>query len=371
MEAQNIIEKSEGSKGVVASNGAITSRRKKTGDAEEEEESIVKCDSTDELTLQKLDSKHAENPPLEIVWRNVVLFALLHLASLYALLFQVKESKWQTLLWTYLLYLMGGLGVTAGSHRLWSHRSFKAAFPLRLLLVLFQTSALQNDVIEWARDHRVHHKYSETHADPHNANRGFFFAHIGWLLCRKHPEVKEKGKQIDLSDLYRDPLLVYQRKYYKPLVLLFCFLIPTIVPWCLWDESLLNAYFVPCLLRLTVGLNLTWAVNSVAHLWGTRPYDAETNPAENILVILGAAGEGHHNYHHTFPHDYSTSEHNVPGLSLIFNITTVFIDAMASIGWAYGRKRIDPAMVDRKAERSGDGHTHLGVFNPFAWRCRA
>ena len=83
--------------------------------------------------------------------------------------------------------------------------------------------------------------------------------------------------------------------------------------------------------RLTIGLNLTWAVNSVAHLWGTRPYDKESNPAENLLVILGAAGEGHHNYHHSFPHDYSTSEHNVPGLSLILNITT---------GWCYSYYRL-------------------------------
>lgn len=67
-------------------------------------------------------------------------------------------------------------------------------------------------MIEWARDHRVHHKYSETDADPHNATRGFFFAHIGWLLVRKHPEVKEKGKQLDFNDLMEDPILRFQRK---------------------------------------------------------------------------------------------------------------------------------------------------------------
>ena len=70
----------------------------------------------------------------------------------------------------------------------------------------------QNDIIEWSRDHRVHHKYSETEADPHNAKRGFFFAHIGWLLVRKHPDVKEKGKHVDLSDLYADPVLRFQRR---------------------------------------------------------------------------------------------------------------------------------------------------------------
>lgn len=334
------------------------------------DEKINCCDTTDELLLQKLEKAKDRKSPMIIVWRNVVLFSVLHLAAIYAVIFEVRQSKWQTLLWSYLLYLFGGIGVTAGSHRLWSHRSFKATFPLRLILVMLQTVALQNDVIEWARDHRVHHKYSETNADPHNAKRGFFFSHIGWLLVKKHPEVKEKGKQIDLSDLYKDPLLVYQRKYYKLLVLLFCFFVPTFVPWYFWGESFRNAYFVPGILRLCIGLNLTWAVNSIAHLWGTRPYDKESNPAENILVILGAAGEGWHNYHHSFPHDYSTSEVNVPGLSLVFNMTTVFIDAFAMLGWAYGRKKIDGEVVDQLVKRTGDGNSNWGVFNPFAWRYR-
>jgi len=67
-------------------------------------------------------------------------------------------------------------------------------------------------VYEWARDHRLHHKYSETNADPHNANRGFFFSHVGWLLCRKHPEIMEKGRGIDMSDLLTDPIVVFQKK---------------------------------------------------------------------------------------------------------------------------------------------------------------
>ncbi len=76
---------------------------------------------------------------------------------------------------------------------MWSHRSYKAKWPLRLILALSQTLALQRDIYEWAADHRVHHKYSETDADPHNAKNGFFFSHIGWLLVEKHPEVIKKG----------------------------------------------------------------------------------------------------------------------------------------------------------------------------------
>lgn len=70
----------------------------------------------------------------------------------------------------------------------------------------------QRDAYTWAHDHRVHHKYSETDADPHNATRGFFFSHIGWLLCRKHPEVIAKGRQLDIADLQADPVLRFQKK---------------------------------------------------------------------------------------------------------------------------------------------------------------
>ena len=70
----------------------------------------------------------------------------------------------------------------------------------------------QNDIYEWSRDHRMHHKFSETDADPHNARRGFFFAHMGWLLVRKHPDIKLKGPTIDMSDLSRDPVVRIQRK---------------------------------------------------------------------------------------------------------------------------------------------------------------
>ena len=68
-------------------------------------------------------------------------------------------------------------------------------------------------MIDWAKDHRVHHKYTDTNADPYNAKREFFFSHMGWLLVRKHPDVKKKGREIDMSDLFAEPVLVFQKKY--------------------------------------------------------------------------------------------------------------------------------------------------------------
>ncbi|XP_014252741.1 acyl-CoA Delta(11) desaturase-like [Cimex lectularius] len=292
-----------------------------------------------------------EEYKLTIVWRNVILFAYLHLAAVYGLYSLVFEAQWKTVLFVFVLYQMSALGITAGAHRLWSHRAYKAKLPLRILLAFFNTLAFQNHVIEWARDHRVHHKYSETDADPHNATRGFFFAHVGWLLCRKHPELKRKGKQIDMSDLENDPVLAFQKKYYLTLMPVVCFILPAIVPMYFWGETFTCAWFTASMFRYTLTLNLTWLVNSAAHMWGNKPYDATINPAENLGVALGAAGEGWHNYHHVFPWDYKAAELG----NYRANTTTAFIDLMAKIGWAYDLKTVPHEIINKRCQRTGDG----------------
>ncbi|KAL6426378.1 hypothetical protein ACFW04_009105 [Cataglyphis niger] len=105
-----------------------------------------------------------------------------------------------------------GFGITAGVHRLWSHKAYKAKWPLRLLLVFLFTITGQKDVYTWALDHRVHHKYSETDADPHDVRRGFFFAHVGWLFITPHPDVVDKRKAVDMSDLEADSIVMWQKR---------------------------------------------------------------------------------------------------------------------------------------------------------------
>jgi stearoyl-CoA desaturase (delta-9 desaturase) len=217
-------------------------------------------------------------------------------------------------------------------------------------LTFCNTLAFEDSVVDWARDHRVHHKFSETDADPHNAKRGFFFSHVGWLLCRKHPQVKEKGKQIDLSDLWADPILRFQKKYYNILMPLVSFVMPTVVPMYFWNETFGNAFCVN-LFRYALTLNATWLVNSAAHMWGDKPYDRFINPAENLVVAVLALGEGWHNYHHTFPWDYKTSELGKYSV----NFSAAFIDLFAKIGWAYELKTVSEEMIKKRVLRTGDG----------------
>ncbi|MCQ7632642.1 acyl-CoA desaturase [Salmonella enterica] len=297
-----------------------------------------------------------EGPPpkMEYVWRNIILMGLLHVAVLYGITL-VPSCKFYTLLWALVYYLISIEGIGAGAHRLWSHRTYKARLPLRLFLIIANTMAFQNDVYEWSRDHRTHHKFSETHADPHNSRRGFFFSHVGWLLVRKHPAVKEKGGMVDMSDLKADKLVMFQRRYYLPGLLLFCFVLPTLVPWYFWGETFQNSWYVATLLRYTLVLNATWLVNSAAHLYGYRPYDKNIGPRENMMVSVGALGEGFHNYHHTFPYDYSASEYRWH-----INFTTFFIDCMAALGLAYDRKKVSKAAVLARIKRTGGGSYKSG-----------
>lgn len=114
----------------------------------------------------------------KIVWVNVIAFIILNSVTLYSYyrIFWRMHLYQGPMVLCSVLAIYAGIGITAGAHRLWSHRSYKAKLPLRIFLMIGQTIAGQNSVYTWCRDHRMHHKFSETDADPHNSKRGFFFA---------------------------------------------------------------------------------------------------------------------------------------------------------------------------------------------------
>lgn len=286
-----------------------------------------------------------------------VIIGGLHVAALYSMyLFAIGEIKWQNIFVSSLFGFFSAIGVTIGAHRLWAHRAFKAKWPLRLILAFCNTCALETDIYDWCRDHRVHHKFSETNADPHNANRGFFFAHCGWLMVKKHPAVTEKGSKIDLSDVLNDPIVAFQRRYYLVLGLICWGLIPTYLGVYLFNERPLNSFLFNVIFRYVFVLNGTWNVNSAAHIFGNRPYNVKINPRENKAVTYLSFGEGYHNYHHAFPYDYSASEF---GFENNFNMSTAIIDFFAKIGQAYDLKKPSYETVRAKIEKDGD-HTFGG-----------
>nr|AGT39213.1 fatty acid desaturase [Ditylenchus destructor] len=304
-------------------------------------EQFLSADLDDMEQLRESAKKVNFKP--QIVWRNVILFIALHAGALVGLYQFAFTAKWLTCVWCVVCWVISGVGITAGAHRLWSHKSYKAKLPLKIILVAMNCVSFQNDIIEWSRDHRCHHKWTDTDADPHNVNRGFFFSHMGWLLTKKHPKIKEMGAKLDMSDLTSDPVLAFQRKFYLPLVVLGCFLFPTAVPVWGWGENAWIAFYTAALFRYAFTLHATWFINSAAHTFGYRPYDVNISPAESVWTTVTAFGEGGHNYHHTFPQDYRTSE-----MSAMFNFTKLFIDFFAKIGWAYDLRTMDDASIERQ-----------------------
>ncbi|KPI92671.1 Acyl-CoA desaturase 1 [Papilio xuthus] len=291
-----------------------------------------------------------------IRWTSAIPIVIFHLITALSIVYSVivgSIPKWQTFLFGYFMGQVAGFGVTAGAHRYWTHRSYKATFPLQIILIICYSVAGQNNIYNWVRDHRIHHKFSETSADPHDARRGFFFSHVGWLMMKKHPDVIREGRKISMRDIANDPLVQFHTKYFDVFKFVFCFFLPTLIPVYGWHETWTNAILSQPILRYALSLNFTWSVNSFAHIWGNKPYDRHIRPAENWGVSAVAMGEGWHNYHHTFPWDYKASE-----LAYINNITTSLLNLFAKIGWAYDLKEASPSLIKSVINNRGPTHHH-------------
>ncbi|TFY65973.1 hypothetical protein EVG20_g5120 [Dentipellis fragilis] len=234
---------------------------------------------------------------LRIRWFNLAIVTLLPLLAFYGAC--TTKLEWQTLLFCMWCYLLNMLGITAGYHRLWSHRSYNATVPLQYFLAIIGGGAIQGSVRWWARGHRSHHRYTDTHLDPYGAQNGFWYTHIGWMLVK--PTVKPGGT--DVSDLLRNPIVAWQHRWYFYIAFLFGLILPTCIPGCIWGDWRGGFFYAGCM-RLTCVHHSVFSVNSVAHWFGETTYDDRLTPRDHFVTALLTLGEGYHNFHHQFPMDY-------------------------------------------------------------------
>ena len=293
--------------------------------------------------------------PLEkapINWPGTIVLLGTPIAAIILLPLYAYYANFSTAAWVSLIFLLAfsSLGITAGYHRLWAHRTYEASWIVRLVLMLGGTFAIQNSILFWASGHRVHHRHvDDIDLDPYSAKKGFWYSHIGWML-RDYPSGSTDYKNV--PDLLNDKMVMFQHKYYIPLVLATNLGIPAVIGWAvsdLWGVLLLGG-----LLRLIISHHVTFFINSLCHMWGKRPYTDENTARDNFWLAIFTWGEGYHNYHHIFQYDYRNGVkwwQYDPTKWLIWSLSTVGLTQKLRRIPSFNIKKAELAMRFKYAER--------------------
>ncbi len=194
-----------------------------------------------------------------------------------------------------------GFSVSLGYHRLFSHITFQASWPIRLFTLIFGAAAFENSVLMWASEHRRHHKHVDHDDDPYCISKGFFHAHTGWLIFKLNSDQPYDN----VADLQKDKLVCWQDRHVQWIAVLVSFGIPASLGF-LWNgwQGALGAFLIAGVARIVVLQHCTFLINSACHTIGRQPYSTRCSARDSFFLALFTMGEGYHNYHHEFQHDY-------------------------------------------------------------------
>lgn len=230
---------------------------------------------------------------------NLVFFIALPLIALiglpwYAAQVGISCAEW-TLFWVFVAAT--GLSITVGYHRLFAHRAFEANPLITFFSLVFGAAAFEQSALMWASQHRDHHRFVDTPQDPYSIKKGFWYAHIGWLIFWEH-----ETDYSNVNDLSADPLIAHQHRYYLAWAVASGVLLPLAIGAA--TGHLLGAFLLAVAGRLTLVHHSTFSINSFCHTFGRATYDINATARDHWLVALLTNGEGYHNFHHRFASDY-------------------------------------------------------------------
>jgi stearoyl-CoA desaturase (delta-9 desaturase) len=253
-----------------------------------------------------------------IHWKNLSIVIVFHLLAIPAL-FMFSWGNLAAML--FVNWIVISLGIGLGYHRLLTHRSFKAPKWLEYTMTVFGSMAIQDDAPRWVATHRIHHAFTETDKDPHSTRPGLFWAHMGWVLKGTAQDYDETVLKKYVPDLMKDKFHVFFAKYYYVPLIVSGFLFYAVGGWSmvLWGVFL----------RVVVGWHTTWFVNSLAHLFGGRPFATKDDSTNNWFVAILTFGEGWHNNHHAFP---TSARHGLKWYQ--FDMNWLTINLFKKLGWA-------------------------------------
>ncbi|KAJ3401796.1 hypothetical protein HDV05_000266 [Chytridiales sp. JEL 0842] len=252
---------------------------------------------------EQIVSSHGSDSK-EVWWVNGAFVIFTHVVGLAAL--AMYSPKKETYILMGIEVWLATMGITMGYHRLWSHRSFSASVPLRIILGFMGTLGFQGSIKWWVLRHRLHHRYTDDlDNDPYAAAKGFWFSHMGWIFGK--PKYT-RMKLIEKADLEADPIVRIQHAHYPIYALLSGFALPTLIASYFWSDALGGILYAGFVTRLIVW-HCTFCINSFAHWTGEQEFSNETSARGNLILALLTQGEGYHNFHHEFPKDYRNGLH--------------------------------------------------------------
>ena len=236
-----------------------------------------------------------------IDWVN---FLFLLLTPVFALLtiwvwLQKDGFSWGPVILGIIFYLLSGLSITAGYHRLFSHKAYNANPLVKLFFLIFGASTFQNSILKWGSDHRLHHQKVDTENDPYSINEGFWYAHMGWIVLKKNNQFHESYAK----DFLKDRLVMWQHRFYIPLAVLAGFILPMALGEVLFN-SWMGGLAIAGFARVVLVHHCTFFINSLCHYVGTSPYTDQNTAKDSWIMALFTFGEGYHNFHHYFQTDY-------------------------------------------------------------------
>ena len=235
----------------------------------------------------------------QIIWLNVIFFTVTTSAALIGAPLYIYHHglSWQEMVLFIFYVAVTGLSITVGYHRLFAHQTFKSTPIVDFLVLFFGAAAFEQSALDWSSQHRDHHRFVDTDQDPYSIKKGFFYAHIGWLIFWKHTINYDNAK-----DLKKNAMLMHQSQHYLLWSVVSGILLPVMIGAL--SGHALGAFILSVCLRLTLVYHSTFCINSVCHMFGKATYDIYATAKDHWFVAFLTNGEGYHNFHHRFPTDY-------------------------------------------------------------------
>lgn len=238
-----------------------------------------------------------------LIITNILVFVITGLIAFVGVPFWAMTQGFDTteIITTLVLFYATGMSITAGYHRLWSHKTYDAHPVVKVVLAIGGAMALQNSILHWSSDHRIHHRHvDQDDKDPYSAGKGLWYSHIGWML--REYQSHRYDDYSNCKDLQKDKVVMWQHKHYLAIVLIANFGLTGFLGWL--NGDIFSMILLAGVFRLVAVHHVTFFINSLAHYWGSQPYTDTNSARDNGILAFFTFGEGYHNFHHIFEYDY-------------------------------------------------------------------